>query len=79
MNTSSVDRRDELRAECIQSVTNQNVESEDNREDAMEIDSKSAANSGEALAMLDKFQVFFKGICLYFLSPKFSILFFNQN
>ena len=62
MNTSSVDRRDELRAECIQSVTNQNVESEDNGEDAMEIDSKSAANSGEALAMLEKFQVFFKGI-----------------
>ena len=75
MNTSSVDRRDELRAECTQSVTNQNVESEDNGEDAMEID------SSEALAMLDKFQVFFKGICLYFLSPKhkFSILFFNQN
>ena len=79
MNISSVDRRDELRAECIQSVTNQNVESEDNGEDAMEIDSKSAANSGEALAMLEKFQVFFKGICLYFLSSKFSILFFNQN
>ena len=47
------------------SVTNQNVEpddncsnSEDNKEDAMEIDSKSAVNSGEALAMLDKLQVF---------------------
>ena len=48
-----------------QSVTNQNVEpddncsnSEDNKKDAMEIDSKSAVNSGEALAMLDKLQVF---------------------
>ena len=35
-------------------------ESEDNEEDAMEIDSKSAVNSGEALAMLDKLQVFFE-------------------
>ena len=49
----------------VQSVTNQNVEpddncsnSEDNKEDAMKIDSKSAVNSGEALAMLDKLQVF---------------------
>ena len=49
----------------VQSVTNQNVEpddncsnSEDNKEDAMQIDSKSAVNSGEALAMLDKLQVF---------------------
>ena len=64
LNTSSVDWREELRAKCIQ---NQNVEpddncseSEDNEEDAMEIDSKSAVNSGEALAMLDKLQVFFE-------------------
>ena len=67
VNTSSVDLREELRAKCIQSVTNQNVEpedncyeSEDNEEDVMEIDSKSAVNSGEALAMLDKLQVFFE-------------------
>ena len=67
MNASSVDWREELRAKCIQSVTNQNVEpdsncseSEDDEEDAMEIDSKSAVNSGEALAMLHKLQVFFE-------------------
>ena len=55
-----------LGAKCIQSVTNQNVEpddncseSKDNEEDAMEIDSKSAVN-GDALAMLDKLQVFFE-------------------
>ena len=35
-------------------------ESEDNEEDAMKIDSKSAVNSSEALAMLDKLQVFFE-------------------
>ena len=47
VNTSSVDWREELRAKCIQSVTNQNVEpddncseSEDNEEDEIEIDSK---------------------------------------
>ena len=64
---SSVDWREELRAKCIQSVTNQNVEpdsncseSEDDEEDAMEIDSKSAVKSGEALAMLHKLQVFFE-------------------
>ena len=67
VNTSSVDWRKELWAKCIQSVTNQNVEpdnncseSEDNEEDAMEIDSKSAVNLGKALAMLDKLQVFFE-------------------
>ena len=67
MNASSVDWREELRAKCIQSVTNQNVqpddncsESEDNEEDAMEIDSKSAVNSGKALAMFDNLQVFFE-------------------
>ena len=67
VNTSSVDWREELWAKCIQSVTNQNVEpdnncseSEDNEEDAMEIDSKSAVNLGKALAMLDKLQVFFE-------------------
>ena len=67
VNTSSVDLKEELRAKCIQSVTNQNVEpedncyeSEDNEEDVMEIYSKSAVNSGEALAMLDKLQVFFE-------------------
>ena len=50
-----------MRAKCIQSITNQSVEPDDNRseseddqEDAMKIDSKSAVNSGEALAMLDK-------------------------
>ena len=64
---SSVDLREELRAKCIQSVTNQNVEpdnncseSEDDEEDAMKIDSKSAVNSGEALAMLDRLQVVFE-------------------
>ena len=35
-------------------------ESEDSEEDAMRIDSKSAVNSGETLAMLDKLQVFFE-------------------
>ena len=47
VNTASVDWREELRAKCIQSVNNQNVEvddnyseSEDNEEDSMEIDSK---------------------------------------
>ena len=67
MNTSSIDWREELRAQYIHSVANQNVEpenncseSEDNEEDAMEIESKSAVNSGEALAMLVKLQVFFE-------------------
>ena len=43
-------------------TSNNNVcsESEDNEKDAMEIDSKSALNSGEALATLDKLQVFFE-------------------
>ena len=66
VNTSSVDWREELQAKCIQSVTNQNVEPDDNcseskenEEHAREIDSKSAVNSGEALAMLDKLHVFF--------------------
>ena len=55
-----------MRIKFIQSVTNRNVErddncseSKDNEENAMEIDSKSAVNSGEALAMLYKLQVFF--------------------
>ena len=68
MNTSSVDWREELRAKCIQLVTIQNVEpddhcceSKDNEENEMKIDSKSAVNSGEDLAMLDKLQVFFEG------------------
>ena len=59
MNISSVDWREELRGKCIHSLTNQNVEpdgncseSEDNEEDAMDIDSKSAVNSGEALLLL---------------------------
>ena len=67
MNVSSVDWREELGAKCIQSVTNQNVqpddncsESEDNEEDAMEINSKSAVNSGKALAMLENLQIFFE-------------------
>ena len=67
VNTSSVDWRENLRAKCTLSVTDQNVEpddncseSEDNDEDAMEINSKSAMNSGEALAVLDKLQVFFE-------------------
>ena len=67
MNVSSVDWREELRAKCIQSVTNQNVqpddncsESEDNEEDAMEINSKSAVNFGKALAMLENLQIFFE-------------------
>ena len=67
MNVSSVDWREELRAKCIQSVTNQNVqpddncsESEDNEEDVMEINSKSAVNSGKALAMLENLQIFFE-------------------
>ena len=67
MNTSSVDCGEELRAKCIQSVTNQNAEpddncseSEDNEEDAMEIDSKPAVNSGETFVTLDKLQVLFE-------------------
>ena len=67
VNTPSVGWREELRAKCIQSVANQNIEPDDNcsesdgnEEDTMEIDSKSTMNSGEALAMLDKLQVFFK-------------------
>ena len=61
MKTSSVEWRGELRAKYIQSITNQNVEPDDNRseseddqEDAMKIDLKSAVNSGKALAMLGK-------------------------
>ena len=67
MNTSSVGWGEELRAKCIQSVTNQNAEpddncseSEDNEEDAMEIDSKPAVNSGETFVTLDKLQVLFE-------------------
>ena len=52
VNTLSLDWREELRVKCIQSVTNQNVEPDDNcseseynEEDAIEIDSKSAVNS----------------------------------
>ena len=67
VSTPSVDWREELRAKCIQSVTKQNVEPDDNcseseysEEDAIEIDSKSAVNSGEALAMLNKLQVLFE-------------------
>ena len=66
VNTSSVDWRQEWRTKCIQSVTNQNVEpdncceSDDSKKDAMEMDSKSAVNAGEALAMLDQLQVFFE-------------------
>ena len=59
VNTSFVYWRKELRAKCNESVTNQNVEpdnncseSKDNEKDTMEIDSKSAVNSHEALAML---------------------------
>ena len=50
-----------LQAKCIQSVTNQNVEpddncseSEENEEDAMEINSKLTVNLGGALAMFNK-------------------------
>ena len=50
-----------LQAKCIQSVTNQNVEpddhcseSEENEEDAMDIDSKLAVTLGGALEMFDK-------------------------
>ena len=67
VNTSSVDWKEELPVKCIQSVTSQNVEpddnchkSEKNEEDAIKIDSKSAVNSGKALVMLDKFQVSFE-------------------
>ena len=60
VNISSVDWREELRAKCIQSVTNQNVEPDNNCSESEEIHSKSALNSGEALAMLDKLQVFFE-------------------
>ena len=67
VNTWSVDWRQVLRARCIQSVINPNIESDDDGsdleedvDDAMEINSKPAVNSGEALAMLDKLQLFFE-------------------
>ena len=67
VNTLSVDWRQELKVKCIKSVINPNVESDDDGsdleedvDDAMEIDSKPAVNSGEALAMLDKLQLFFE-------------------
>ena len=49
----------EIRAESIQSVVNPNVESDDDGS-VLEINSKPAVNSGEALAMLDKLQLFFE-------------------
>ena len=59
----------ELRAKCIQPVINPNFESEvygsnleEDVDDAMEINSKPAVNSGKALAMLGKLQLFFKNI-----------------
>ena len=67
VNTLSIDWRQELRAECIQPVINPNVESDDDGsdleedvDDAMEINSKSAVNSGEALTMLDILHLFFE-------------------
>ena len=67
VNTVSVDWRQGLRAKCIQSVINTNVESNDDGSgveedvvDAMEINPKAAVNSGEALEMLDKLQLFFE-------------------
>ena len=61
MNTSSNDWREKLRVKCIQWVAQNNCsESEDNEEDAMEINSKSAVNSGETLAMLEKLLVLFE-------------------
>ena len=59
VNTLSVDWRQKLRAESIQSVVNPNVESDDDGS-VLEINSKPAVNSGEALAMLDKLQLFFE-------------------
>ena len=66
VNTLSVDWRQELRA-CIQLVINPNIESDDDGfdleedvDDAMETNSKPAVNSGGALAMLDKLQLFFE-------------------
>ena len=63
----SVDWRQELRAEFILPFINPNVEFDDdgsdfeeNVDDAMKINSKPAVNSGEALTMLDKLQLFFK-------------------
>ena len=67
VNTLSVDWRHELKAKCIQSVINPNVESEYDGsdleecvDDAIDIKSKPAVNSGEPLAMLDKLQLFFE-------------------
>ena len=65
--TLSVDCRQKLRAECIQPVINPNIESDDDGsnfeedvDDAVEINSKPAVNSGKALAMLDNLQLFFE-------------------
>ena len=67
VNTSTVDWREELRAKCIQSAANQNVEPDencseykDNEKDPTKINSKSAVNSGEALEILDKLQFSFE-------------------
>ena len=67
MNTWSIDWRQELRSECIQSFINPNVESdndgsdlEEDIDEAMEINSKLAVNSGEALAMLHNLQLLFE-------------------
>ena len=67
VNTLSVDWRHELKAKCIQSVINPNVESDDDGsaleedlDDAIEINSKPAVNSGEHLATLDELQIFFE-------------------
>ena len=66
VNTLPVDWRQELRAECIQSVINPNAESEydgseleEDVDDAIEINTKPAVNTGIASAMLDKLQFFF--------------------
>ena len=59
VNALSVDWRQELKATCIHSVINPNGESdifdlEEHVDDAMEINSKPAVNSGQPLTMLDK-------------------------
>ena len=60
MNALSVDWRQELKATCIHSVINPNgdfdiFDSEEHVDDAMEINSKPAVNSGQPLTMLDKY------------------------
>ena len=68
VNTQSVDWREELRFDCIQSVIEPSVqldneiesdpEEEEDSQDPMEIDDDPVITSSEALRMLDQLQIF---------------------